>query len=179
MQAKEAWSESVISNPSDFRFSEKNIKEQHPDKTPGAIFLSKRRNTMKTWTVFLFLVFFALPCHAEEDAWNADAWGRNRFEMMKIQQRAERGFTNRGRVMYKYVDDSSLAKEDPQNIGAIVLDRNSRVREVHVGIDIDKSLHFDKKGKSDTLRIGTVDAYGSRNLEKVNIHVDLEQPVKF
>lgn len=134
---------------------------------------------MKTWTVFLFMAFFTLPCHADEDLWNADVWGRNRFEMMKIKDRAENGFTNRGSVVYKYVDDSNLPEEDPQNIGTVDLNRDSHVREVHVGIDIDKSPDFDKNRESDTLRIGTVDAYDSPNLRKVNIRVVLDQSVKF
>ncbi len=132
---------------------------------------------MKTWTVFLFLAFFTMPSHADENLWNADEWGRNRFEMQKIQQRMENGFTNRGRVLYKYVDDSNLDEEDPMNIGAIRLNSNSSVREVYVGVDIDQKLRFDESGKN--LNIGTVDAYNNHQLQRTDIRVDLAQPVDF
>ncbi|MEE4355018.1 MAG: hypothetical protein V2I97_01010 [Desulfococcaceae bacterium] len=132
---------------------------------------------MKIWTIFLLLPFFTLPCYADEDLWNADTWGRERFEMKKIQQRTENGFTNRGRVLYKYVDDSNLDEEDPMNIGAVRLNSSSSVREVYVGVDINQQLRFDGEGNS--LNIGTVETYNNRQLRKTDIRVNLEQPVTF
>ncbi|QTA80315.1 Uncharacterized protein dnl_26130 [Desulfonema limicola] len=99
-----------------------------------------------------------------------------RYEMGRIKDRAEKGVSNRGRVIYQYADDSSI--ENMNNFGNVYLDRDSRVREVYVGVDIDEHLRFDR---GNSLNIGNVETRqrDAGYLKKVNIIVDIEKPIDF
>ncbi len=101
------------------------------------------------------------------------------WEMLKIKHRAKRGFDNNGRVIYRYVDDQTVDQEMPNNIGSVRLDRRGAVREVHIGVDLNRAPELQTHQPGQVLSIGNVDANGCRSVRKVNIIVDMEEPIKF
>ena len=98
------------------------------------------------------------------------------WDMLKIKHRVKRGFDNNGRVIYRYVDDQTVDQEMPNDIGSVKLNRRSRAREVHIGVDLHHTPDF-QPGQE--LSIGNVEANGCRSVRKVNIIVDMEEPINF
>lgn len=99
-------------------------------------------------------------------------------ELMRIKDRAEKGFTNRGRVVYKYTGDSDISHTPSQDIGNVTIEPGSPVKEVYTGVEVHKQLRFDKNRNGNTLQIGTVDSNG-KTPRKVNIIVDVDKPIDF
>ncbi len=142
---------------------------------------------MKSFIVFFVFALLTINCYADsgQPKDNSDKWGQTgqtqtRYELMRTKARAHREFTNQGRVIYKYVDDSNLEQEEPHHIGNVYLDRNSRAREVYVGIDIGRGVYFNKGTHGNSLEIGSVESHQrGGHLKKVNVNVDLDKKVDF
>jgi hypothetical protein len=99
------------------------------------------------------------------------------YQIMKIKHRANREFTNNGRVSYQYTTDTYVDQLDSFNYGAVVVDRRSKVQKVYNAVELFDRHHIEEN-KDQTVGIGTVSDY-SGNLKQAETYVRIVKPIKF
>lgn len=110
-------------------------------------------------TGLLFLFQFSVVDAAEEYT------GRT-YKQKIIKSRADRGYSNRGKVLYKYSEVGEYSDDlDDEKIGNLKVD--SGVREVH-NVTI---IHGDVKSKKQDLEVGHLNFKKSRQVTDVNNEV--------
>lgn len=98
------------------------------------------------------------------------------YKIMKIKHRAKMGFTNHGRVSYLYTTDEHVGGLPPSEIGTVVVDKNSRLREIYTAVELYEHHHFDHDG-DEALNIGTIFNQSDR-LNRAETYVKIAQPIK-
>ena len=110
--------------------------------------------------------------------------------MIRTKHRAQRGYTNNGRVFYQYVTDADLTipnsgkignarihagkKIEQRTNGNVIIGTESGVRRVHIGVDLKKAYRFD-----DHVKIGSIKADGSKpKLDLIETNVSLRAPLR-
>lgn len=128
----------------------------------------------------LFLaVIVAVACGNADTAEADYKSGNTRYQMLHIKQMAQRDFSNRGRTKYVYTDQTATYDEGSQNeIGTALLERNSTVRELHIGIDWRKNSRIEGKVGAKKITIGKVKG-GGRSLKQVNVIVNSNKALRF
>lgn len=96
------------------------------------------------------------------------------YNQRLIKSRAARNYTNNGTVIYNYQEiDSYDDKISGEEIGNILIDGGSRIREVHNVIIIKDDVESDK----DNLDIGKVSVSRSGRIQTINNSVTIDGKV--
>ncbi len=127
---------------------------------------------MKNVLLFLTILsvfgcWFAQPANAEYRS------GNSHYQAIHIKQMAQRNFTNNGRTKYIYTEhNNTRLGNQATEIGAVKLQKNSRIRELNVAVDMKGSyrLNHSSFGKKKKISIGRVSG-GNKHLKKVNVVV--------
>ena len=128
---------------------------------------------MKNAILFLTIIsvsgcWFTQPANAEYRS------GNSHYQAIHTKQMAHRNFTNRGRTKYIYTEHKSTLLGNPTaEIGAVQLQKNSRIRELNVAVDMKRNyrLSHSSFGKKKKISIGRISG-GNKHLKKVNVVVN-------
>lgn len=122
--------------------------------------------------LIILLITFSTGCL---DVNSADAEYRSSntlYDTLHIKQMAKRNFTNNDRTKYVYVEHKqSLFPPPPKKIGAVQLDKNSKVRELHIAVDMSGNSMMQQSNKKRKISIAPVSGAG-HHLEKINIFIN-------
>jgi len=123
--------------------------------------------------LFFFLSIIATGCCFISSA-NAGEYtvSNSRYQTLHIKQMAQRNFSNHGRVSYVYEEqEHSLYGSESTNIGAVQLERNSRIRELYIAVDLKRSQRIQRLHQRRKISIGRVSGDGS-HLKSINVFVN-------
>ena len=103
----------------------------------------------------------------------------SRYQILHIKQMAQRGFSNNGRTKYVYTNKkAAYGSNSLTEIGTSDLNKDSTVRELHIGVDWQNNFNIRKKISTKKITIGKVKG-GGRSLKKVNVIVNSNRVVRF
>jgi hypothetical protein len=100
-----------------------------------------------------------------------------KYEMIRIKQRSQMGFTNNGQSIYGYFTDADIEGLPPSEIGSLELEKGSMIRNANIGVDLRKSHEF-KGAEGEPLRIGTITDH-SGNLSGAKIIVNSARQIEY
>ena len=98
------------------------------------------------------------------------------YQNMRIKHRAQMGYDNNGRSIYKYISDKDISKGNP-DIGQYDVPQGSSVREVYLGVDLRKRVKIVNHNNDAPLKIGTIT--NCKQLKKARINVRVTSPIKY
>ena len=113
---------------------------------------------------------------ADNSALAGDQGNNTHYQTMRIKHRAQMGFDNNGRSVYKYISDKDISKGNP-NIGQYDVPQDSLIREVYLGVDIRKGVKIVNQNKAVPLKIGSIS--NGKQLKKARVNVRVAGPIKY
>jgi hypothetical protein len=126
---------------------------------------------MKLFLFFFLSIITAVCCFSN----SADAEGRistSRYQTLHIKQMAHRNFSNHGRTGYVYEEQQySLYGSKSISIGTVQLEKNSRIREMYIAVDMKRSQRIQRLSQKRKISIGRVSGDVSR-LKSLNVFVN-------
>ena len=123
--------------------------------------------------VFLVTLLAGASAHAE---WRSN---NTHYQAMHIRQMAKRHFTNRGTVQYIYTDKTEKKAGGVQSVGAVTLEKNNRIRQVNIAVDLSRSpLQRSGISSNRKLSIGSVSG-GTKHLKKVNLVIHGNRAIRY
>jgi len=99
------------------------------------------------------------------------------YQIMKIKHRANREFTNNGRVSYQYATDLYHNEIEPGDVGTLVIDKGSKIQNVYNAVELFERHHF-QHNDNEPLNIGTV-TDKSGNLKHVETYIKVVKPITY
>ncbi len=94
------------------------------------------------------------------------------YQAIHIKQMDHRGFTNKGRNKYIYVEQRKGSYGNNfSEIGSVQLGKHSRVRELFIGVDIHRNNKITRLSHKKKISIGRVYGGGSK-LKKVHVLIN-------
>lgn len=126
---------------------------------------------MKLFLFFFFNIIAAVCCFTN----SADADDRvqnSLYQTLHIKQMAHRNFSNHGRTGYVYEEQQfSLYGSKSTSIGTVQLEKNSRIREMYIAVDMKRSQRIQRLYQKRKISIGRVSGDVSR-LKSLNVFVN-------
>jgi hypothetical protein len=113
---------------------------------------------------------------ADNSALAGDQGNNTHYQTMRIKHRAQMGFDNNGRSVYKYISDKDIPNGS-HNIGQYAVPQGSSVREVYLGVDLRQRVKIVNQNKGTPLKIGTIT--NGKQLKKARVNVRVAGPIKY
>lgn len=126
---------------------------------------------MKNFLLFLSILFFAgcwfaHPANAEYRSSNSH------YQAIHVRHMAQRNFTNNGRSKYVYVKQKvGQYDRNSTEVGAVQLEKNSRIRELNIAVDMTRINRIKPWDRNKKLSISHVSG-GGKHLKKINVIVN-------
>lgn len=129
--------------------------------------------------MLVLLIIFATGCWCTNSA-NAEYRSSNAlYDTLHIKQMAKRNFTNNGRTEYVYVEHKqNLFPGKTLKIGAVQLEKNSKVRELHIAVDMKGNSLMQQLNKKRKTSIAPVSDAG-HHLKKIHIFIHSNDMLHF
>jgi hypothetical protein len=132
---------------------------------------------------FLMVTAGAVFCCQLQTVRAADHANNSRYQMYHIKQKAQLAARYPGRaderVQYIYQDASVRRSTDaPGEIGTTRLERGSRVRELHIAVEMRNPVRLNQRDKNGKISIGRVTG-NPKSLKKVDIVIHSNKPLEF
>ena len=119
------------------------------------------------YAIGLMILLFISPSYSQAQTEKGYQSSNVKYQAIRIKHRVQRGFSNKGRVLYHYVTDSDVNNPELGEIGNVTLQHGegieqldngnlfvgsrSGVRKVHSAVSLNKAYHF-----KELARIGNI-----------------------
>ncbi len=122
--------------------------------------------------LIILLIIFSTSCLGVNSADAEYRSSNTLYDTLHIKQMAKRNFTNNGRTKYVYVKQKqSIFSGNSLEIGAVKLEKNSKVQELHIAVDMNENSMMPQLNKKRKISIAPVSG-ASRHLKKINVQVN-------
>ncbi len=122
--------------------------------------------------LIILLITFTTGCFGVNSADAEYRSSNTLYDTLHIKQMAKRNFTNNGRTKYVYVKQKqSIFPGKSMKIGAVQLEKNSKVRKLHIAVDMNENSMMPQLNKKRKISIAPISDVG-RHLKKIHIFIN-------